>query len=131
MDYGTFIADVIPAGCKKARLPSERPIKFRLCDLPLQRGVLSGEGIAGIKVGIAGQECESAMIIPRGALPRKHFHATPSRSSELRRVWTLVHVNLPDARQRHFERATFHSVNDDLRAHRAARCGIQKEGRHS
>jgi len=70
------------------------------------------------------------MIVARGALPRKNFHAPPSRSSELRRVWTLVHVNFPDARQRHFERATFHSINDDLGAHRAARCRIQKERRN-
>src|SRR5260370_31729631 len=95
MDYGTFIADVIPACCKKARLPSERPIEFQLRDLPLQRGGLAGEGIACIKVGIAAQECESAMIIATGALPRKHIHAIPPRSSALHRAWTLVHVNLP------------------------------------
>src|SRR5260370_41547442 len=103
MDYGTFIADVIPACCKKARLPSERPIEFRLRDLPLQRGVLAVEGVACIKVGIAGQGCDSAMRIASGALPRKHFRATPSRSSDRRRVWTLDHVDLPYPCQRRCE----------------------------
>src|SRR5260370_19910597 len=130
VDGGAFIARVIAAREKKSNLVPERPIKLRLSDFPLQRWPYTRECVASIQCGIPEQEREVAVIVSAGTLLGYHFHAPSSGPSKLRRARPLVHINSPDARQRHLQRAGLHTVNDDLRPEGASSGRVQENGRH-
>src|SRR6267378_848018 len=89
MDRDAFIAGVIAARKKKSNLISERAIKLRFSDFPLQRRPHTRECVTRFQCGILQQECEIAMIITARTLSGYHLDASSSGPSKLGRVGTL------------------------------------------